>query len=168
MENVFQYRQYKGKPEDITFRTATQHEHERCMRVMEYRKTKVPSMIVFFIVSLAFCFYFSTQSDEPIFRYGPYIIPLLALISIIISIFREKKCESFEIAEGTLVGFKYINKKPYASVWCEKDQIYLPTLRYFSVFHRQFGMPLLIVKGYRGEGKKPRYFVISYHDDPLI
>ena len=67
-----------------------------------------------------------------------------------------------------MVGYMEVNNRPYMSVWCEKDQVYLPKMRYLSTFHREQGMPLLIVRGDRGEGKKPNYFVVTAFNDPMI
>lgn len=165
-----EYTKYKGTPEDINYRKATEEETARLKRLESIRsKISAPVSAIFIILSVALLIYFATNPEfGMIFVYGAGLFVILSIMNIIKLFVHTRKSESFEIAEGIMVGYMEINHRPYMSVWCEKDHVYVPKLRYLSTFHREQGMPLLIVRGDRGEGKKPNYFVVSAYNDPII
>lgn len=165
-----EYKRYKGTPEDISYRKATEEETARLKRLEKLRsQVSGPASIVIIVFCVLALIYFSVNSQfGQIFIYVSGLFVILAVMNSIKQFYLTRKSKSYEIAEGVMVGFMRINKRPHMSVWCEKDQIYLPKLRYLSTLHYKQGMPLLIVRGDQGEGKKPQYFVVSAYDDPII
>lgn len=165
-----EYTQHKGTPEDISFRRATAEEEARFKRLEGLRASiSGPASIIMILASVGFLIFFSVNKQfGDIFFYAAGVFVILSVLNTIKEFMRTRKSKSFEVAEGVMVGYMETNNRPYMSVWCEKDQVYLPRLRYLSTFHREQGMPLLIVKGDRGEGKKPNYFVVSAYNDPII
>lgn len=165
-----EYTKYKGTPEDISYRSATPEEEARFRRLEKVRASiSGPASIIMIIASVGFLIFFSVNKDfGDIFFYAAGLFVILSVFNTIKQFMRTRKSKSFEVAEGVMVGYMEVNNRPYMSVWCEKDQVYLPKLRYLSTFHREQGMPLLIVRGDRGEGKKPNYFVVTAYNDPII
>ena len=165
-----EYTRYKGTPEDITYREATEEETERLRRLEDVRsKLSGPISVIFIVFSCALFVYFATHDEfSQIFMYGAGLFVILSVVNTLKQYKITRKSIAYEIAEGIMVGYKEINNRPYMSVWCEKDQVYIPSLRYLSTFHRSQNMPLLIVRGDQGDGKKPVYFVVTAANDPII
>lgn len=165
-----EYTKHKGTFEDISFRSATADEEARLKRLEGVRsKLVAPISFVFILFSVALLIYFMKNDQfSQIFVYGAGLFVILSVMNTIKAFVQTRHSESFEIADGIMVGYMEVNNRPYMSVWCEKDQVYLPKVRYLSTFHREQGMPLYVVRGDRGEGKKPNYFVVTAHNDPII
>ena len=165
-----EYTSHKGTTEDITYRKATEEETARLRRLENIRsKMTGPVSLIIIGFSVALLIYFSTSKEfSDIFMYAAGLFVILAVMNSIRAFVSTRKSNSYEIAEGIMVGYMEVNNRPYMSVWCEKDEVYIPKLRYLSTFHREQGMPLLIVRGDRGEGKKPNYFVVTAANDPII
>lgn len=165
-----EYTRHKGTPDDISFRRATAEEEERLSRLENVRSKMVAPISI--IIILACCgllvYFIMNPGFSQIFVYAAGLFVILSVMNTIKAFVTTRKSNSYEIAEGIMVGYMEVNNRPYMSVWCEKDQVYLPKMRYLSTFHREQGMPLLIVRGDRGEGKKPNYFVVTAFNDPMI
>ena len=160
ISDILEYRKHKGTPDDIRFRKATEEETERCHKAEQLKALSIPGAIIAVLICIALAFYLCTSFGEL-----PYIAVSVVFLGVAIGglIFRirdYKTSESFEIAEGQTVMIKKTNKRRYAAVWCEADEVYLPKLRFLSITHLYTNTKLYIVKGNRGEGKKPHYFVI--------
>ena len=64
-----EYTRYKGTPEDITYREATEEETERLRRLEDVRsKLSGPISVIFIVFSCALFVYFATH-DEAIQNY---------------------------------------------------------------------------------------------------
>lgn len=164
-----EYRKFKGSPEDLNFKVAPEDIASRCKNAETYKRATIPGDIIAIVFCVCLFFYLFTSTDfEPIVRFAPLVFVLIAVLKLIFDIRRYRRSDHFEIAEGVLVSTSEVNKRRYVSVWCEKDQIYLPRVLYCSVFHYTPGLPLYVVRGSREDGKKPRYFAISLNPDPLV
>ena len=81
------------------------------------------------------------------------------------------KSISYEVADGILVyGFESSDsdsasssgRYDHAAVWCPDQQVYLPSVRCsMNKAYIQKGDELLVVRGDRGNGRKPSYFAIN-------
>ena len=165
-----EYTRHKGTPEDITYRKATEEETARFRRLEDVRAGIAgPASVLFIGVSVFLLIYFiKTNGFNDIFVYAAGLFVILSVVNTVKQFILTRKSDSFEVAEGIMIGYAEVNNRPYMSVWCEKDQVYIPKLRYLSTFHYEQGMPLLIVRGDRGEGKKPNCFVVSAYNDPIL
>ncbi|SEW05288.1 hypothetical protein SAMN05216413_0998 [Ruminococcaceae bacterium KH2T8] len=170
MLDAVEHLKHKGKPDDLSYRKATPEEEARCRKAEKSKGYAITSNLIGGAVVTAFSFYFAFSFMES-FEYAwliPVVFIALWIGTTIFRIVDFKKSESYEIAEGELTSWSKTNQRRYANVWCEKDEVYLTRLRFLSVFRPKPGLQLYVVRGYRGEGKKPHYFVISAYPDPLI
>lgn len=160
--------QHKGKPGDLSYRRATPEEEERCRKAEKAKGYSIPANLIGGAIAVAFSFYFAANLSIDYAWAIPVVFIVLWILTLIRSIVDHKKSESFEIAEGELTSWSKTNQRRYANVWCEKEEVYLTHLRFLSVFRPKPGLQLYVVKGNRGEGKKPHYFVISAYPDPFV
>ena len=158
--DVLEYRKHKGTPDDIRFRKATQEESERCRKAEKLKALSIPGAAIALLICIAFLGYVWINIGELLYIAIAGLFIVVAIGGLIFRICDYKQSESFELAEGKTVIIKTTQKRKYASVWCEADEVYLPKLRFLSITHLYTDTPLYIVKGNRGEGKKPHYFVI--------
>jgi len=170
-----EYKQHKGTPDDLNFRRADEQLEERCRKVDKMRQLRIPvSIFTLVIVSLfLYVFYRGIPKDDTIYSRIMIGAVVLFIVLTVISVIKGiiisiGKVEYFEVTEAECVGVIRYKNRTFVSVWCEKEQVYIPKLRYMSVYNIFKEMPLYVVKGDRGEGKKPVYFVISRNQDPLI
>lgn len=158
--DVLEYRKHKGTPDDIRFRKATEEESERCRKAEQLKALSIPGAAVVVLACIVLTGYLATSFDGILYTGVGLVFLAIAIGGLIFRVCDYKKSESFELAEGQTVMISRTNKRKYASVWCEADEVYLPKLRFLSITHLYTNTALYIVKGNRGEGKKPHYFVI--------
>ena len=166
-----EYRQYQGKPDDLTYRAATVAEEEVCVATEKNRIKAVIVSIVFIVVVLFFGYILHLTDYLNIITIAFLLIfMIVAIVNLIRSILDSRKSISFEVAEGIMIyGFERTDSDSASSsgyydhvaVWCPDQQIYLPSVK-CSMYKYTIrkGDELLIVRGYRGEGKKPNFFAI--------
>lgn len=163
-----EYKKHTGSPKDLNYRAATDSEAARCRKLERIRILTIPLSILIVVVAIGFIIAIYQMKDPSvIIKYAAWIMLGIAVLNVIRYIVCFKKSESFEVAEAELVGYMEINNRPYVSVWCAKEEIYIKKLRFFTSFHRYQGMRLLVVKGIRSGNKKPYYFTISKDADPV-
>ena len=158
--DVLEYRKHKGTPDDVRFRKATEEESERCRKAEKLKALSIPGAAIAVVVAIIFTIYAALSIGELIYIGVGLVFIAVAIGGLIFRIWDFKTSETFELAEGTSVMISSTNKRKYAAVWCEADEVYLPKLRFLSMTHLYTNTQLYIVKGNRGEGKKPHYFVI--------
>lgn len=158
--DVLEYRKHKGTPDDVHFRKATEEEAERCRKAEKLKALSIPGAAIAVLICICFLGYVIVSFGELLYIAVAGVFLLVAVGGLIFRICDYKTSESFELAEGQTIVISRTNKRKYASVWCEADEVYLPKLRFLSITHLYTNTPLYVVKGNRGEGKKPHYFVI--------
>lgn len=167
-----EYRQYQGKPDDLTYRTATFEEEEICRNTEKKRKYMIIVCVFFIIAVLFFAYLLYILSFWNIISAAFLSIFLIvAVISLIRSILDARKSISYEVTDGILVyGFESSDgdsasssgRYDHAAVWCPDQQVYLPSVRCsMNKAYIQKGDELLVVRGDRGNGRKPNYFAIN-------
>lgn len=167
-----EYRQYQGEPDDLTFRTATFEEEEICRNTEKKRKYLVIVYVFFIIAVLFFAYLLHLLGYWNIISAAFLSIFLIvAVVSLIRSILDARKSISYEVTDGILVyGFESSDGDSasssglydHAAVWCPDQQVYLPSVRCsMNKAYIQKGDELLVVRGDRGNGRKPNYFVIN-------
>ena len=159
--DIFEYKKHKGTPDDIRFRKATEDEADRCRKAETLKGMSIPGAILMVVISIIVAIYLCTSFGELPYIIVSAVFVIVAIGGLIFRVCDYKKSETYEIAEGKTVMVMHTNKRKYAAVWCETDEVYLPKLRFLSITHLYTDTPLYIVKGNRGEGKKPHYFVIA-------
>lgn len=167
-----EYRQYQGKPDDLTYRTATFEENEICRNTENKRKYWIIVGVFFIIAVLFFAYLLHILGFLNIISAAFLSIFLIvAVIGLIRSILDARKSISYEVADGILVyGFESSDsdsasssgRYDRAAVWCSDQQVYLPSVR-CSMYkaYIQKGDELLVVRGNRGNGRNPNYFAIN-------
>lgn len=159
----------KGKPEDLTYRAVTPEEERRCRKAENMKNLAIPGMIIGSILSLVLCGYIFYACFE-----SAIIISIAAVVffvaEIVVTILRWKdlkKSISYEIAEGEIHSLIKTKHRTYVVAWCEKDELCVSKFRYLSAFVPLTGKKVLLVRGDRGEGRKPSYFAIAPEGDPM-
>ena len=167
-----EYRQYQGKPDDLTYRTASAAEEEVCVAAEKNRIKAVIVSIGFIVAVLFFGYILHLTGYLNIITIAFLsIFMLVAIVNLIRSILDSRKSISYEVTEGILVyGFERTDSDSASSsgyydhvaVWCPDQQIYLPSVK-CSLYKNTIGKgdELLVVRGDRGEGKKPNFFAIN-------
>ena len=166
-----EYKQYKGKPDDLTYRTATAKEKEICRNTEKNNIKQVIACIIIIIAAICFGFLLHVLDHWNIISAAFLaIFMIIAIINLIRSILRSRKSISYEVTEGILVyGFERTDSDgsscgyyDHVAVWCPDQQIYLPSIRCSIDSNTiQKGDELLVVKGNRGNGRKPNYFAVN-------
>ena len=158
--DVLEYRKHKGTPDDIRFRRATEAETDRCRKAEKLKALSIPGAAIALLICIGFLGYVIVNIGELLYIAIAGLFVVIAIGGLIFRICDYKTSETFEIAEGKTVIIKTTQKRKYASVWCEADGVYIPKLRFLSITHLYTDTPLYIVKGNRGEGNKPHYFIM--------
>ena len=158
--DVIEYNKHKGTPDDVHFRKTTEEEAERCRKAEKLKALSIPGAIITVLICIALAFYLCTSFGEL-----PYIAVSVVFLGVAIGgpIFRirdYKTSESYEIADAKSVVLSSTNKRRYLSAWVEADEVYLRKIRFLSITHLYTGTHVYIVRGDRGEGKKPHIFAI--------
>ena len=167
-----EYRQYQGKPDDLTYRTATFEEEDVCRNTEKKRKYLIIASAFFVITVLFFGYVLHIMDYWNIITAAVLsFIMIIAIICLIRSILDSRKSISYEVTDGILVyGFETNDSDSasssgyydHAAVWCPDQQIYIPSVR-CSMYkiNIQKGDELLVVRGDRGSGRKPNFFAIN-------
>ncbi|SMC44100.1 hypothetical protein SAMN06296952_1153 [Oscillospiraceae bacterium] len=156
-----------GKREDLSYRSATPEEAERCRKAERMKSWSLPAQAFGIFIGLALTIYCFISVDSP------YVWPVGAVITLIevIAFFVYKAdaapSKSFEVIEGEVTSITRTNKRKYVNAWVEQDQVTVRKYRWCSAFHLYTGTRVMLVRGDRGEGKKPDYFAIAIGDDPF-
>lgn len=163
-----EYRPYKGRPDELEYRAASPEEEMLCRRTERNGRLLAPIYLGFVAVFVWMVWLYKKMNGLDIFAVAIMAFMVLGFLAMLPSVFScFKKSISFEVADGTIVRGHSVssdtNDYRYSSVsvWCQKEQKYLDKVRCnFDSHHVHRGDDILVVRGYRGEGKKPNCFAI--------
>lgn len=170
-----EFKPYMGSPDELGYRAASPEEEQLCRRTEKNGRIVLPIYIGFIAVFVVMVLLYRQMHGLDIFSVvilSFMALSILAGLPSVLSLF--KKSISFEVADGTIVRGRSVssdtNDYRYSSVsvWCEKEQKYLHKVRCnFDSHHVHRGDDILVVRGYRGEGRKPNFFaILKFPNDP--
>lgn len=163
-----EFKPYKGSPDELGYRAASPEEDQLCRRTEKNGRIVLPIYLGFIAVFAGMVYLYKIKNGLDIFSVAIMIFMAAGLLSFLPSVLSLlKKSISFEVADGTIVRCysrsSDVNDFSYdsVSVWCDKEQKYLHKVRCnFDSRHVHKGDEILVVRGYRGKGKKPNCFAI--------
>ena len=163
----FEKMKKRGNREDVSYRPATEEEARRCRNAEKMKSWSLPAEGIGIAIGIAVTAYGFLSLESIYVGIAGAVITLIAIITFIYYFIDAKPSKSYEVIEAECLSISSLNKRRYVNAWVEKDQIYVKKYRWCSAFHLYTNYPVLLVKGDRGEGKKPDYFAIGLGDDPL-
>lgn len=156
-----------GSREDVSYRPATPEEETRCRNAEKMKSWSLPAQGIGILVGLAITVYGFTSFESPYIGIAGAVITFIELLMFIYYFKDAKPSTSYEVIEAECMSISSFNKRRYVNAWVEKDRLYVKKYRWCSAFHLYTEYKVLLVRGDRGEGKKPNYFAIAAGDDPL-
>ena len=158
--DVIEYNKHKGTPDDVHFRKTTEEEAERCRKAEKLKALSIPGAVIALVVCIMFTGYAAVTMGDMLYIGIGLAFVAVAIGGLIFRIRDYKTSESYEIADAKSVVLSSTNKRRYLSAWVEADEVYLRKIRFLSITHLYTGTHVYIVRGDRGEGKKPHIFAI--------